>query len=309
MNQSYLEIIPRNIKTAELHSYLLSVIAPRPIAFASTINKKGEINLSPFSFFNVFSANPPIVIFSPSRRVRDNSGKDTLRNVMEIPEVCINVVNYELTWQMNLASNEYPTGTNEFIKSGLNSIPSHLIKPPRVQDSPAQIECKVKEIKPLSAQAGAGNLIICEVVCLHINKQILGEDGKVDPSKIDLVARMGGDWYCRAASPHLFQVEKPSRIPGIGIDVLPAEIKNSPWLSGKYLGMLGNTESLPIISEIAEFKQNRLPDLIKQNQISGNAKSESQFIQEEIINYLNAGQKSNAWLLLCAYYDFYWERN
>lgn len=257
MNQAYLEIIPGEIKTVDLHSFLLGAVSPRPIAFASTIDSRGRRNLSPFSFFNVFSANPPVMIFSPARRVRDNTTKDTLRNVLEVPEVCINVVSRDIVMQMNLASNEFPSGVDEFEKSGLTPIASDLIKPFRVAESAVQMECRVFEIKPLSPKAGAGNLIFCELLKMHVRQSILNEAGKIDPAKLNPVARLGGDWYCEVNSTNLFEVEKPSRIPGIGYDALPESIRNSTILRGNELGMLGNSEKIPDQNEAISFIQSK----------------------------------------------------
>lgn len=244
---------PKEKRTGELHAYLLSAVAPRPICFASTIDKNGNVNLSPFSFFNVFGSNPPIAIFSPARRVRDNSIKHTLENVLEVPEVVINMVNYNIVQQMSLSSIEYPKGVNEFIKSGLTPIPSDLIKPPRVAESPVQFECRVKEVKETGTEGGAGNLIICEIVKVHVQDAVLNEKGMIDQHKIDLVARAGGDWYVRASGNALFEVEKPNLKMGIGVDNIPASIRNSDILTGNDLGKLGNCERIPSEEECREF--------------------------------------------------------
>lgn len=239
-----LQIDPTQITTPQLHGYLLGAIAPRPICFASTIDGNGQINLSPYSFFNVFSANPPVMIFSPARRVRDNTVKHTLENVRETGEVVINVVSYQMVQQMSLSSTEYPKGVNEFEKAGFTEVPSVKVGPPRVKESPVQFECKVKEVVALGDQGGAGNLVICEVVQIHIEESILDEAGKIDPLKLDPVARMGGNWYSRA-NLGLFEVEKPLRSLGIGVDALPQVIKDSTVLTGNHLGMLANVEKLP----------------------------------------------------------------
>lgn len=228
-----------------MHSYLLGAVAPRPIAFASTIDKAGNINLSPFSFFNVFSANPPIMIFSPSRRGKNNTTKHTYENVLEVPEVVINIVNFAIVQQASLSSTEYEKGVNEFIKSGLTPIDSDRVKPPRVVESPVSFECKVKQVIPLGDQGGAGNLVICEVLLMHIKDEILDEDGKIDQSKLDAVARMGGDYYCRAHGDAIFKVPKPLATIGIGFDQIPEVIRKSKVLTGNDLGMLGNVEQLP----------------------------------------------------------------
>ncbi|MFN9501846.1 MAG: flavin reductase family protein, partial [Chryseotalea sp.] len=221
----YKRIDPKEVTTGVLHSYLLGAIAPRPIAFASTIDKEGKVNLSPFSFFNVFGANPPILIFSPARRGRDNTVKHSYENVLEVPEVTINIVDYAMVQQMSLASTEYPKGVNEFVKAGLTEIASEKVKPPRVADAPASFECKVLQVIPTGIEGGAGNLIICEVVLVHIANRVLDANGKIDPFKLDAVARMGGDWYCRAKGDALFTVPKPLEKIGIGIDQLPDEIR------------------------------------------------------------------------------------
>ena len=252
---SMLTIDPREVKTSVLHSHLLGAVAPRPIAFASTIDNEGNPNLSPFSFFNIFSANPPIAIFSPARSGRTNTTKNTFDNIREVGEVVINVVNYELVQQASLASTEYPKGVNEFIKAGLTAIPSEMVRPFRVKESPVQLECKVREVVELGTEGGAGNLVICEILLIHISKSVLDEQGQIDPNKIDLVARMGGDWYCRASGKSLFKVAKPILTRGIGVDAIPAHIRESHILTGNNLGQLGNVEQLPVKEEIVHYKQ------------------------------------------------------
>ncbi len=238
-------INPGETKTAQFHQLLLSAIAPRPICFASTIDKEGRPNLSPFSFFNVFGSKPPILIFSPARRVRDNTIKHTLENAIETGEVVINVVNYAIVQQMSLSSCEYGPGVNEFVKAGLSPLASDLVKPFRVKESPVHFECKVLEVKATGEEGGAGNLIICEVLRMHINDDVLNEQQQIDPNKIDLVARMGGDYYCRASGDALFTVPKPNLQLGMGIDQLPEDIKNSSILRGNHLGQLANYTQLP----------------------------------------------------------------
>ncbi|MFN8844030.1 MAG: flavin reductase family protein [Chryseotalea sp.] len=247
----YKRIDPKEVTTGVLHSYLLGAIAPRPIAFASTIDKEGKVNLSPFSFFNVFGANPPILIFSPARRGRDNTVKHSYENVLEVPEVTINIVDYAMVQQMSLASTEYPKGVNEFVKAGLTEIPSEKVKPPRVANAPASFECKVLQVIPTGIEGGAGNLIICEVVLVHIANRVLDANGKIDPFKLDAVARMGGDWYCRANGDALFTVPKPLEKIGIGIDQLPDEIRLSKVLTGNELAMLANIEALPLAKQFS----------------------------------------------------------
>ena len=240
-----MRIVPGEIQTAALHGYLLGSIGPRPICFASTIDENGQPNLSPFSFFNVFGSKPPIVVFSPARRVRDNSTKHTLQNAQLNGEVVINVVNYDLVQQVNLSSCEYPKGINEFEKAGLTAIASEFVKPFRVKESPVQLECKVLQILETGQEGGAGNLIICEVLCMHLHDEILDASGKIDPHKIDLVARMGGDYYCRASGSAVFEVAKPNMQLGMGFDALPAKIKNSHVLTGNHLGQLANCTTIP----------------------------------------------------------------
>ncbi len=227
--------------------YLQHVVAPRPICFASTIDNAGNVNLSPFSFFNLFSTNPPILVFSPSRRVRNNTTKHSLENVKEVPEVVINIVTFDMVQQTSLASCEYPKGVNEFIKSGFTPVPATLVKPPMVKESKVNMECRVLEIKALGSEGGAGNLVICEVLRMHIDDQLFDENRKIDQRKLNHVARLGGDWYCRVDEHNLFQVEKPNTQLGIGMDSLPASVRNSHVFSGNDLGMLANVHEMPVI--------------------------------------------------------------
>lgn len=250
-----ISIIPSEVSVPKLHHYLLGAVGPRPIAFASTLDKDGNRNLAPFSFFNVFSSKPPLLIFSPNRSSRTGEAKHTHENVKEVPEVVINIVNYDMVHQMSLASSPYPKGTDEFIKSGFTPIASDTVKPWRVKESPVQLECKVLEVKELGQSGGAGNLIICEVTCIHIDEAILNAEGDIDQTKIDLVARMGGNWYCRAHGEALFEVQKPLTTIGIGIDALPEHIRNSKRLTGNDLGRLGNLEHFPEPAEIDAVKQ------------------------------------------------------
>ena len=253
-------INPQSLPVNILHSYLLSAVAPRPIAFASTIDEKGQPNLSPFSFFNVFSANPPILIFSPARRVRDNTVKHTLENVLHVKEVVINVVNFDIVQQMSLASTEYPKGVNEFEKAGFTMLPSEVVQPFRVAESPVQFECKVNEILPLGEEGGAGNLVICEVLRMHISEAVLDEHQQIIQEELDLVARAGGNYYSRAKA-GFFEIPKPVRNLGIGVDRLPGEIRLSEILSGNDLGMLANVEVLPSRKDVDKFLINN-PDVI-----------------------------------------------
>jgi flavin reductase (DIM6/NTAB) family NADH-FMN oxidoreductase RutF len=250
-----LHIHPKDIPVGELHQYLLGAVGPRPIALASTLDQFGNPNLSPFSFFNIFSANPPIAIFSPARRVRNNTTKHTLENVLDNKEVVINVVSYDIVQQTSLSSTEYESGVNEFTKAGLTPIQSELVKPFRVKESPVQMECVVNDVIELGQEGGAGNLVICEIKMIHISENILNDMGAIDPNKIDLVGRMGGNWYSRSSQDAIFEVEKPLRKLGIGVDNIPSRIRNSYILSGNDLGMLGNVESIPSVEEVDSYKE------------------------------------------------------
>ena len=247
-----LSISPKEISTSKLHTYLLGAVAPRPIAFASTINKNGIPNLSPFSFFNVFGSNPPTLIFSPARRVRGNTTKHTLQNVENIKEVVINVVNFEMVQQMSLSSSEYPEGVNEFVKAGFTMLASDEIKPFRVAESPVQFECIVKDIIYTGQEGGAGNLIVCEVLKIHILETVLDKDGMIDQYKIDLVARAGGSFYSRARD-GFFEIPKPISTLGIGVDAFPNSVRNSNVLTGNDLGVLANVVSLPTEEDVDNF--------------------------------------------------------
>ncbi|MEN0054426.1 MAG: flavin reductase family protein [Mucilaginibacter sp.] len=246
-----------SLTPAEMQGFLHYAISPRPICFASTIDKNGVVNLSPFSFFNVFSINPPICVFSPTSRARDNTTKHTLENVLEVPECVINIVNYDMVQQAYLTSTDYPRGVNEFSKAGFTELASETVKPPRVAESTVQLECVVNEVISLGQNGGAGNLVIAEVKRMHINEDILDADGKIDPHKIDLVARLGGDWYCRVTGDNLFKIAKPidSAGIGIGIDAFPKDVKNSNVLTGNNLGLLGLVKTLPSDEEVEAFSK------------------------------------------------------
>ena len=250
-----IQIDPAKSSVPEVHQMMLGTIAPRPIAFASTVDKNGEPNLSPFSFFNAFGANPATLVFSPSRRGRDNTTKHTYENLKEVPEVVINVVTYNIVQQANLSSTDYPKDANEFIKTGLTPVKSERIRPYRVKESPVQFECRVRDIIETGTEGGAGNLVICEILLMHISEVILNENGKVDPHKIDLVGRMGGNYYCRASGDAVFTVVKPLQKMGIGVDALPDKIKLSKLLSGNDLGKLGNIERLPSEDEQEAYRK------------------------------------------------------
>jgi len=256
-----LTIDPKELPIPKLHQYLLGAIGPRPIAFASTIDENGNSNLAPFSFFNVFSANPPILIFSPARSGRTNTTKDTYNNVKVVPEVVINVVNYDIVHQMSLASSPYAPGVSEFEKAGFTAIKSDLVKPYRVGESPVQFECIVNQVVELGYEGGAGNLIISEVVKIHINEEVLDANGMIDQQKIDLVSRMGGDWYCRSDNNSMFEIKKPITTCGIGFDALPKDIRNSQVLTGNDLGHLAGIEVIPNETDVNEYKLLELSDL------------------------------------------------
>ena len=286
-----LSLEPKDLSTGKLHSYLLSAVAPRPIAFASTIDADGNPNLSPVSFFNVFSANPPIMVFSPARRVRGNTTKHTLDHVEQVKEVVINMVNFDIVQQMSLASTEYPENINEFKKAGLTMLESDLVKPFRVAESPIQFECKVNDIIKLGTEGGAGNLIICEVVKFHITSEVLNDDNTINQEQLDLVARAGGSYYSRA-NKGFFEIPKPLSTLGIGVDVMPEHVKNSMILSGNDLGVLGNVEALPSKQEIEEF----LKDVSERYP---NVRDMSHRERHKIAqNYLSYGDVESAWKLL-----------
>lgn len=282
---------PKDLSVGKLHGYLLSAVAPRPIAFASTMDKNGNPNLSPFSFFNVFSANPPILIFSPARRVRNNTTKHTLENILATKEVVINVVNFDMVHQASLSSTEYPEGVNEFDKAGLTMLKSDLVSPFRVAESPIQFECKVNEVVALGDQGGAGNLVICEVVKLHIEDDILDAEGSIDQEKLDLVARAGGNYYSRARS-GFFELPKPLSTLGIGVDSFPEDVKNSMILTGNDLGMLANVETLPTPEEVSKFVETvsqRYPDITTASHREKHKLAH---------NYLSFGDIQSAWKIL-----------
>jgi flavin reductase (DIM6/NTAB) family NADH-FMN oxidoreductase RutF len=291
-----MKIIPGEIKTAQLHAYLLGSVAPRPICFASTIDSNGVSNLSPFSFFNVFGSKPPILIFSPARKVRDNTIKHTLENVYDTKEVVINVVNYGIVQQANLTSCEYPKGTDEFVKAGFTPVKSDMVQPFRVKESPVQLECKVTQVIETGKEGGAANLIICEVLCMHIDDNVLDEMGRIDPHKIDLVARMGGDFYCRASGSAIFEVHKPNVALGVGVDALPVNIRNSSVLTGNNLGMLGNCTTIPVVAELTS--DDRTTDILRTYTHDTSARNEA--LHQYAKELLDAGNVDKAWQVLMA---------
>ena len=294
-----MRIVPGEVKTAELHSYLLGAVSPRPICFASTMDAAGVPNLAPFSFFNVFGSNPTTLIFSPSRKVRDNTLKHTLLNIMETKEVVINMVNYEMMHQMSLSSCEFPKGVDEFEKSGFTKLASEKVKAYRVAESPVQIECKVRDIIETGKEGGAANLIICEVLVMHINDAVLDEKHHIDPNKIDLVARMGGDYYCRASGNAVFEVSKPNTQLGIGVDALPESIRNSTILTGNNLGQLANVHEMPFVD--ATFNDDKLKSIIQYFSINPDE------MDTELHRYakelLDQGKVYEAWQILLADYQ------
>ncbi len=286
----------KDLKPAEAQNYLQHAIAPRPIAFASTIDKEGNVNLSPFSFFNLFSSNPPIVIFSPARRVRDNTTKHSLQNVEEVPEVVINIVDYDMVQQTSLASCEFPKGSNEFVKAGFTAEKATLVTPPMVKESKVKLECKVLEIKALGAEGGAGNLVICEVLCMHIDDNILDADKKIDQTKLNLVARLGGDWYCKVDEDSLFKVAKPNTQLGIGVDALPQDIRNSKILTGNHLGQLANVHEMPVIEP--SFADDKLKNIIQYYSI--NPTDMDKELHTYAAKLLDDGNVHDAWQVLLA---------
>jgi flavin reductase (DIM6/NTAB) family NADH-FMN oxidoreductase RutF len=269
---------------------LQASVSPRPIAFVSSVDKEGHVNLSPFSFFNMFSMNPPILIFSPSRRVRNNTTKHTLENVQEIPEVTINIVNYKMVQQTSLASCDFPKGVNEFTKAGFTEVASTKIKPPRVGESHVSFECKVNQVIPLGTEGGAGNLVICEVLLMHVDDNVLDEQGRIDPYKMDSVARMGNDYYCRAQGEAVFSVPKPNEKIGIGMDAIPLSIRHSKILTGNDLGILGNIEKLPDAESVEKFKQENLF-----TELSNQSKEQVHLLAK---GFLAEGNVEAAWMVL-----------
>jgi len=267
-----LTINPKELPIPVLQAYLSHSVAPRPVAFVSTIDKDGIPNLSPFSFFNLFSTSPPIAVFSPARSGRTNTIKHTHENVVDVPEAVINVVTYDMVHQTSLSSSEYPKGTNEFEKAGFTMVPSEMVKPPRVKESPIQLECKVKQVIELGQTAGAGNLVICEIVLMHINESVLNEKKFIDQHKLDLVGRLGANWYVRASGNALFEVAKPSSPLGMGVDAIPQKIRNSTVLTGNNLGQLGNVVKMPAKEEVEDYKSTFLHNISDEMEIHRMAK-------------------------------------
>ncbi len=287
----------KDLTAPQKQNWLQHAIGPRPICFASTVDKSGNVNLSPFSFFNLFSSNPPVIVFSPSRRVRDNTTKHTLQNVLEVPEAVVNIVDYDMVQQTSLASCEFPKGVNEFIKAGFTPVPSTMVKPPMVKESKVQLECKVLEVKTLGTEGGAGNLVICEVLLVHIDDSILNEEKTmIDQRKLHHVARLGGDWYCKVDKSNLFRIEKPNVKLGIGVDTLPENIRNSKILTGNNLGQLANVHDMPVVDPA--FDDNHLKQIIQYYSVNPDE------MEKELHCYakklLDAGKVNDAWQVLLA---------
>jgi len=293
-----LSLDPKELPQPKLHQYLLGAIGPRPIAFASTLDAEGRPNLAPYSFFNVFSSNPPILIFSPARRGRDNTTKHTLENALVNRECVINIVNYAMVEQMSLASTEYPEGVSEFAKTGLTPIESEVVKPFRVKEAPVQFECKINDVVALGTQGGAGNLVICEVVRIHVSEDILDEDGRISPVKIDQVARMGGHFYTRA-NQGLFQLPQPMTQVGIGFDKMPDDVRTSQILTGNELAQLAGVESLPNETEVNEYKLTELADLFMEYE--GRAGELEQQLHHKAKALIAEKKIAEAWMTLLAF--------
>ncbi len=285
-------IDPKEIPAGKMHAWLLGAVIPRPIALASTIDQDGNVNLSPFSFFNCFGSNPPILVFSPSRRGRDNSTKHTYENILQVPEAVIHIVSYAMVQQVSLASTEYPKGVNEFVKAGFTEIPSLWVKPPRVKEAPVAFECRVTQVIPMGEQGGAGNLVICEVLTMHIRDEILDPEGKIDPVKLDAVARLGGDWYCRVRADSMFKIPKPLEKQGIGFDQIPERIRNSKVLTGNDLGILANLGTLPSPQPLQE---EQISDAFQRARLEG-----EEAVHKLAQEFLAQGKVDDAWRILLA---------
>lgn len=290
-----MKIVLSELPIMQKQAWLQHAIAPRPICFASTVDKQGNVNLSPFSFFNLFSSNPPIVVFSPARRGRDNTTKHTLENVLEVPECVVNIVDYSMVQQMSLSSCEYPKGVDEFVKAGFTKEAASMVTPPMVKEAKIKLECKINEVKSLGEEGGAGQLVIAEVLCMHIDDSILNEAGNmIDQTKLELVARLGGDWYCKVSTDNLFKVAKPNTALGIGIDALPGSIKSSSFLTGNHLGQLANVHELPTIDP--GFSDDKLKNIIQYYGLTPNE------MEQELHKYaaelLNQEKVQEAWQIL-----------
>lgn len=284
-----LTIDPKQVSIPKFHAFLLGAVTPRPIAFASTVDPEGRVNLSPFSFFNCFGANPPLVIFSPARRGRDNTTKDTYENVRAVPEVVINIVNYAMVQQVSLASGEYPKGVNEFIKAGLTEVPSRMVRPPRVGEAPIAMECKVLQVIQTGTMGSAGNLVICEVLLMHVSEEVMDSHGDIDPFKLDAVGRLGKEWYCRVQGNAIFSVPRPGIVPGIGVDQLPPEIRLSKVLTGNDLGMLASVEKIPDRPD---------PSVLNDNRVQAAREKGTEAVHRLAQQYLLEGKVAGAWGVL-----------
>ena len=294
-----LSLNPKDIPPRQLHHYLLGAVVPRPICFASTVDENGNSNLAPFSFFNVFSSNPPIAVFSPSRSGRTGKHKDTFNNIQKVREVVINMVNYSMAEQMSLASSPYSAEVDEFVKSGFNKVKSDLVQPHRLKESPVQFECKVLEIKQLGNKGGAGNLIICEILKIHISIDVLDDNQMIDQQKIDLIARMGGNWYSRTEKKSMFEITKPITTIGIGFDELPKEILNSNILTGNELGKLAGIESLPDETAVNDFKLIELSEIFLK--FEDDAKKLEFSLHKKAKEFLHQNDLEAAWKTLLSF--------
>lgn len=301
MKNAYKSIDPKSIPVPQVHQYLLGAVGPRPICFASTVDANGVNNLSPFSFFNVFSANPPIMVFSPARSGRTNTTKDTYNNVKVVPEVVINVVNYEMAEQMSLSSSPYAPEVDEFVKAGFTPVDSENIQPKRVAEAPVQFECKVNDVIELGSEGGAGNLVICEVLKMHIREDLLDENNRIDQKKIDLVSRMGGNWYCRADENSMFEITKPLATVGIGFDQIPEDIKNSQILTGSELGKLGGIEELPNETDVNEYKLVELSDIFVE--LEDEPAKLEETLHQRAKELLKENKIEEAWMTLLSFND------
>lgn len=296
-------IHPADVSARDFYSYMVGAVVPRPIAFVSSISKEGKVNLSPYSFFNAVSAKPPILIFAPVNSMRDNSTKNTLDNVLEHDEVVINIVNHTILEQMSLASTAYPKGVNEFAKSGLTEIPSQLVKPPRVAESPVAFECKVKQVIALGEEGGAGNLVICEVLLAHIHDEVLDEKGSIHPQKLDAIGRMGGNFYCRASGDAIFEVIRPVKAQGIGVDQLPEAIRKSKILTGSNLAKLAGVSSIPDLEHSQQYVSDpAIQQMLKQHE--GNAEKLTEAMHRLAQQFLDKGQTEKAWAALLSVHAF-----
>lgn len=284
-----LTINPKEVPVPKMHSYLLGSVLPRPIALASTVDAQGNVNLSPFSFFNCFSANPPVLVFSPARRGRDSTVKHTYENVKATSEVVINIVSFDMVEQISLASCEYPRGVNEFIKAGLTEEKSQVVRPPRVAESPVSFECKVNQVIELGTGGAAGNLVICEILLMHIQDRVLDPDGRINPYKLDAVARMGGDQYARIQGDAIFKVPKPNEKLGVGFDALPASVRNSPVLTGNDLAKLANVERIPDVGDYLDEKEINASRSLGQDER-----------HQLALRHLRSGEVEKAWQVLLA---------